>query len=165
MKKIIQFDPYVTHLDILFKDFMEKFQQSELLKISDLGKGALPTNGGIYVFYENVDKAIYVGRTKNIRQRIQMHTRNSSDHYSASFTFNLAKMQYRLFVPEEKKLTRNDLMNDLAFIPIFNEQKFRVKNMHIKFFVEEHDILQTMLEPYFAFKLKTYPEFNTFETH
>ena len=165
MEKIIQFEPYVTDLDKLFDAFLKELDKSILLKISDIKKGILPTSGGIYVFYENVDKPIYVGRTKNIRQRIQMHTRDSSDHYSASFTFNLAKIQYRLFVPDQKKLTRNELMNDLTFVPLFNEQKVRVKNMNIKYIVVEYDILQTMLEPYFAFKLKTYPDFNTFETH
>ena len=162
MEKVIQFEPYINHLDKLFSDFFEQLDKAILLKISDIKKGMLPTTGGIYVFYEEIDKPVYVGRTKNIRQRIQMHTRDSSDHYSASFTFNLAR---RLVVPEQKKLTRNELMNDLAFIPLFNDQKVRVKNMHIKYILVEHDILQTMLEPYFAYKLKTYPEFNTFETH
>lgn len=165
MEKIVQFTPYVIHLDVIFEKYLDQLGKAKLFKISDLRNGELPKKGGLYVFYENIDKPIYVGRTKNIRQRIQLHTRDSSDHYSASFTFILAKTQYKLIVTEQKKLTRKQLMNDVSFIPLFNEQKVRVKNMHIRYIIEEHDILQTMLEPYLAFKLKTYPEFNTFETH
>jgi hypothetical protein len=43
----------------------------------------------IYIFYED-GKAVHVGRTRNLKGRIQGHrTRN---HYSASFAFKRARM-------------------------------------------------------------------------
>ncbi len=165
MEKLLKIRPYELQLDLLFKEHWERMEGAPLIKLSELKKGALPKTGGIYVFYERTDKPIYVGRTKNIRQRIQLHTRDSSKNQSATFTFNLAKMHYKILLPNRKKTTREVLMNEIEFIPIFNQQKERVKKMHLKYINEEHDILQTILEPYFALKLNTYPEYNTFETH
>jgi len=165
MNKKTELQPYEAGLDKLFIEYYEKLEKAELYKLSELPKGVLPQNGGLYVFYEGTEKPIYVGRTKNIRQRIQLHTRDSSKSESASFTFILAKIEYKLISKEVKKQTRKVLMDNIEFIPIFTKQKERVKNMHLKFILEEHDILQTMLEPYFAYKLKTYPDYNTFETH
>ena len=56
-------------------------------------------------------------------------------------------------------------MANLAFKIVFDKQKERVKDMYLKYIIVEHDILQTMLEPYLAYKLGTYPEYNKFETH
>ena len=165
MTKLLEIKPYEAQLDLLFKKHFEELEKSSLIKLNELKEGQLPKTGGIYVFYEGMEKPIYVGRTKNIRQRIQLHTRDSSKNESATFTFNLAKMEYKILFPDKKKTTRKLLMNEIEFIPIFKLQKDRVKKMYLKYIKEEHDILQTMLEPYFAIKLKTYPNYNTFETH
>ena len=149
---------------MLFKKYFDELESAILIKLSELKDGQLPMSGGIYVFYEEMNTPIYVGRTKNIRQRIQLHTRDSSKNESATFAFNLAKMEYEILFPDKRNTTRNILMNELEFIPIFKLQKERVKKMCLKYVCEEHDILQTILEPYFAIKLKTYPDFNTFET-
>ena len=45
---------------------------------------------GIYVFYEN-NEPLYVGRSDNIRRRIQMHSRPSSPAGSANFAFILTR--------------------------------------------------------------------------
>ena len=165
MEKLLQLKPFESQLDILFKKYFDKIQKAPLVKLSELKNGELPKIGGLYVFYEEIDQPIYVGRTKNIRQRIQLHTRNSSKNESATFAFFLARIQYRISFPHFQKATRKDLMNNVEFIPFFSQQKKRVQNMYLKYIEEEHDILQTILEPYFAFKLKTYPQYNTFETH
>jgi predicted GIY-YIG superfamily endonuclease len=165
MTNVLKFQPYEVQLDILFQEYFDNLKKAELIKLSESSKVVLPKKGGIYVFYEGTEKPIYVGRTKDIRQRIQLHTRDSSKSESASFTFILAKIEYKLIFKLEKKQTRKVLMDNAEFIPIFTKQKERVKNMHLKYILEEHDILQTILEPYFAYKLKTYPEYNTFETH
>ena len=165
MEKLLKIRPQEEQLDLLFKKHFDELENAPLIKLSNLKDGKLPKTGGIYVFYEGIGKPIYVGRTKNIRQRIQLHTRDSSKHESATFTFNLAKMEYRILFPDRKKTTRTLLMNEIEFIPIFTLQKERVKKMYLKYIDEEHDILQTMVEPYLALKLKTYPNYNTFETH
>lgn len=43
------------------------------------GINALPIRGGIYMFYDESDKnLLYVGKAKNLRQRIKMHLRDAS---------------------------------------------------------------------------------------
>jgi len=164
--KILKIKPYEQHLDLLFKEYWVKLEKANYISLNKLSEAEpLPKTGGIYVFYEEKEKPIYVGRTKNIRQRIQLHTRDSSKNESATFTFNLARMEYRLLFPDKKKTTRSGLMSDLEFIPLFNLQRDRVQKMYLRYISEEHDILQTILEPYFALKLKTYPNYNNFETH
>ena len=44
---------------------------------------------GVYVFYEN-NKALYVGRSNNLKLRIQQHGRKSSTHNQAQLAFNIA---------------------------------------------------------------------------
>ena len=51
---------------------------------------ALPKGKGIYVFYEDC-KPLYVGRSDGLNDRVLSHGRPSSDHYSATFAFILAK--------------------------------------------------------------------------
>lgn len=156
----------ITHLDSFFKKHFDELEKTDYILLSKLTETKpLPKTGGIYVFYEGKGSPIYVGRTKNIRQRMQLHTRDSSKNESATFTFNLARDKYEKNYPEREKISRNDLMNNDDFKPIFKEQKERVKKMFMKYINEEHDILQTILEPYFALKLNTYPEHNKFKTH
>ena len=165
MDKLLKMKGHDEQLDILFKEYLKELNDFSLLKLSDLKKGELPQKGGIYVFFEN-GKPIYVGRTKNIRTRVQSHKRTSSTKDSASFTFNLAKMNFEGLLNLSKiEKERNKLMANLAFKIVFDKQKERVKDMDLKYIIEEHDILQTMLEPYLAYKLGTYPEYNKFETH
>ena len=51
------------------------------------------------------------------------------------------------------------------FIAIFKIHKLNLLNVKFKCIEIENDILQTMFEPYLAFKLRTYPINNTFENH
>ena len=157
MEKLEQLKPYQKEMDSLFQELYEEFEKSVLLKRTEL-----PTCRGIYVFYEN-GKPIYVGRANNIRKRIQWHTRESSGSESASFAFNLAKKEYAKESEINKK--RKELMQIEEFIEIFRKHKLNLKNIELKCIPIENDILQTMFEPYLAFKLGTYPINNTFENH
>ena len=67
---------------------------------------------------------------------------------------NHLKSKYRLIVA-----TKGDLLDQ--------HRKLNGSGIlhHFHHIIEEHDILQTILEPYFAIKLQTYPKYNTFETH
>lgn len=157
MEKLEQIKPYEVKMDNLFKELYDEFNKSEFMNKSDL-----PNYRGVYVFYEN-RKPIYVGRANNIRKRIQWHTRASSGSESASFAFNLAKKDYGN--KGEIKKTRKELMQIEEFIEIFKSHKLNLSNIEFKCINVENDILQTMFEPYLAFKLKTYPVNNTFENH
>jgi hypothetical protein len=157
MKKIEQVKPYQIKMDSLFKDLYKEFKKSVLVK-----RNELPKYSGIYVFYEN-GQPIYVGRANNIRKRIQWHTRESSGSESASFAFNLAKKDYAKKGAITKK--RNELMKIDEFIEIFRKHKLNLTNIDFRCIPIENDIIQTMFEPYLAFKLGTYPINNTFENH
>ncbi|PJJ09813.1 GIY-YIG catalytic domain-containing protein [Flavobacterium sp. 1] len=157
MDKLEQLKPYITEMDSLFQELFEEFEISDLLK-----RNELPKYRGIYAFYEN-GKPIYVGRANNIRKRIQWHTRESSGSESASFAFNLAKMEYAK--KSEITLQRKQLMQIEEFIEIFRKHKLNLTNIEFRCIAVENDILQTMFEPYLAFKLGTYPINNTFENH
>jgi hypothetical protein len=157
MKKRDQLKPYEPNMDALFKELFEEFKKAEFVKRDDL-----PSYRGIYVFYEN-GNPIYVGRANNIRKRIQWHTRESSGSESASFAFNLAKREYANETEINKK--RKELMAIEEFLEIFRKHKLNLKNIEFRCIPVDNDILQTMFEPYLAFKLGTYPTNNTFENH
>lgn len=158
MNKLEQVQPYLSKMDALFAELLAKFEAAPTVK-----KDKLPIHGGIYVFYDK-GRAIYVGRANNIRNRIQWHTRKSSGSESATFAFNLAKME---FVKEDamSKLRRAELMAISEFLEIFDKHKLNLSNCEIKCIEIENDVLQTMFEPYLALKLGTYPKNNTFENH
>lgn len=157
MEKILQVKQYEKEMDLLFKNLYEEFNKAVFVS-----RNQLPVYSGIYVFYEN-GKPIYVGRSNNIRNRIQWHTRESSGSESASFAFNLAKMDYSKKAEINK--SRKELMQIEEFLEIFRAHKLNLATIDFKCVEVENDILQTMFEPYLAFKLKTYPINNTFENH
>lgn len=157
MDKRSQLEPYEKNMDSLFKELNEEFNNSKILKKEDL-----PSCRGIYVFYEN-EKAIYVGRTNNIKKRINAHIQRGSGSEKASFAFNLAKRNF--LIDNEIKMKRKDFIDKDEFRKIFEDHKSNLANLDFKFIVIDNDILQTMFEPYLAYKLGTYPHNNTFENH
>jgi hypothetical protein len=157
MEKLEQLEPYQIAMDSLFQELYIKFEMSDYVK-----RNELPTYRGIYVFYEK-GEPVYVGRSNNIRKRIHCHTRESSGSESASFAFNLAKMEY---ANKDKLIKRRkQLMQIEEFIEIFKKYKLNLTNIEFRCIAVENDILQTMFEPYLAYKLGTYPINNTFENH
>ena len=124
-------------------------------------QGILPTKG-IYVFYED-SKPIYIGRSNNIRQRINLHCRPSSGHNSATFAFNIAK---RKAIKEgiNINLTRSQLEVDPAFSKLYFEAKARVSRMPVRVIEINDPIVQTIFEVYAAMVLNT-REYNDFDTH
>jgi hypothetical protein len=117
---------------------------------------------GIYILYEN-DLPIYVGRSNRMRQRISEHGRNSSDHYSASFAFNLAKKEAERQEVNINK-TRKELQGDEKFKKIFDDSKARVARMKIRAVGIDDPIIQHLFEVYVALSMKT-TEYNDFDTH
>ena len=74
--------------------YMGQLRNSELLKRGLVGKRdylpeKLPT-AGIYVFYERC-KALYVGRSDNLLDRIRTHGNGGSRKSQAAFASNIAK--------------------------------------------------------------------------
>ena len=124
---------------------------------------------GVYVFYEN-EKAIYLGRSDDIRSRLLMHSRESSDDNAASFAFLLAKEELREYIEEKrkklnkKKLSRKELFKIFKFKEAFKKAKERIKKMSIRCVEIENPIKQATFEIYAASILGTL-KYNSFENH
>lgn len=157
MDKLKQLNPYLPKMDLLFSDLILEFNKSELYT-----KKNLPSYSGIYVFYEE-NRPIYVGRANNIRKRVQWHTRKSSSSESASFAFNLSKIEFGKKSEITKK--RKELMQITEFLEIFEKHKYNLSLLQFKCVEIQNDVLQLMFEAYLAVKLETYPINNTFENH
>jgi hypothetical protein len=116
---------------------------------------------GIYVFYEN-GKPLYVGRSNKLRQRILEHGRKSSDQYSASFAFRLAKEEAERGGVELKG-TRADWEKNERFARLFGEARERVAKMAVRVVEVSDPVEQTMFEVYSALRLGS--PYNDFDTH
>ena len=138
----------------------------KLLKMNPVGRRYKTSPkkdiSGIYLFSEN-GKPVYVGRSRNIRNRYNGHISSSSD--SASFAFMLARDKTRKNEAIDKSgfKTRKELMEDCKFKEAFNKARQQIREMEFQYVEESDSIRQALLEIYRAVKLNT--EYNKFETH
>ena len=148
------FRRYSDQLPIL----MEQLKNSNLIPTNNLQ--TVPAKG-IYVFYEN-EKPVYVGRSNNIKARIQYHRRPSSGHGSATFAFILAREDAdKLGI--NTKIERKILEEESRFSDLYTKAKERVSKMHVKAVEIDDPILQTLFEVYAAVDLQT--KYNAFDNH
>lgn len=174
MKKIEEIQPYIKQMDLLFINEYEKINNAQ-----SIDSEKLPNEGGIYVIYKG-NEPIYVGRTDDIKERIKHHIKSYSRNGSATFAFNLAKRDFEkqegvIIITRKKhnkgidgdsiKKTRKELEKDPIFKPLFDARKKYLADCKFRFISIENDLIQTMLEPYLAYKLGTYPINNAFENH
>ena len=115
---------------------------------------------GIYLLSEG-DKHLYVGRAKNIGNRLQNHI---GTWRQAAFAFQLAreetgktKASYRV------EGSRAALMGDPRFKQAFDQARQRVKDMDARYVEAADPIRQSLLEIYVAVALNT--PYNDFQTH
>ena len=152
-----QFTLYINKLPILLND---------LLSMSPVQPTNLPKNvplRGIYLFSEN-SKHLYVGRSNNIRSRIQNHCRLSASHHQATFAFRIARGETNFKKATYKtKGSRKDIEEDPIFKPAFSSAKESLRNMELRFIGVDDPILQALFEIYAAVTLNT--PFNDFENH
>ena len=149
-----QFKQYIDKLPGL----MEQLKNSNLIPTDKLQ--TVPAKG-IYVFYEN-EKPVYVGRSNNIKARIQIHCRPSSGHGGATFAFILAREDAdNLGI--NTKIERKILEDESRFSDLYTKAKARVSKMHVKAVEIDDPILQTLFEVYAAVELKT--KYNAFDNH
>ncbi|MGD0999123.1 MAG: GIY-YIG nuclease family protein [Candidatus Brocadiia bacterium] len=117
---------------------------------------------GVYLFSEN-GKHLYVGRSKNIRNRLQVHCRPSSRHNAATFAFLLASKETgRPAVTYKTKGGRKELEGTEPFKSAFVKAKEKVRQMDVRFIEEPDSVKQALLEIYIAVSLNT--PFNDFKT-
>ena len=123
---------------------------------------------GVYVLYES-NRALYVGRGRNVRQRLANHRSGSVS--AASLTVKLA----RIAAKKPSKYTsatkaENLLKTDPIFAAAFQKARERILAMHVRYVdtkYDDDDVRQALLEIYAATKLGTLARcggFNTFKT-
>ena len=119
-------------------------------------------NQGIYVFYDEKDRPLYVGRSDRIRTRLLEHSRPSSGHTSATFAFILAKEKLKNPKTRLNK-SRNDLQFESEFSQKYDEAKDDVSKMRVRVKEIINPVEQALFEIYAALELDT--PYNVWENH
>jgi hypothetical protein len=118
---------------------------------------------GIYVFFEG-NLPIYVGRTRNLRQRMTAHV--TQRHNSGSFAFRL--LRKKLGLPTSYRKEGSRLQIQELHAGEFSRQIARVRRMEFCFLEVSNPIEQYLLELYAAMelsKLNQAIDMQDFDTH
>lgn len=148
------------HIESLHPSF-EALVQSAPFTFGSMPK-ELP-KAGIYLFTEG-DRHLYVGRTNNLRKRLQGHCSPGSSHNTAAFAFRLAREACNVTKATYKREgSRVQLMKETAFAAAFVAAKGRLRAMHVRVVAENGPIRQALLEMYVAVVLEA--PYNDFDNH
>jgi hypothetical protein len=147
MTEIIRnFASYVNKLP----GYLDQLRASSALEPNDIKK--LP---GIYYFSED-GITLYVGRTKNMRQRYRNHCHPGSKGNDAPFAFKLARIETGKQKPSYKvEGSRKQLMEDELFKAAFDQSKSRIRKMELRFIEIDDPIEQTLFEVYASVELRS----------
>ena len=116
-------------------------------------------NKGIYVFYED-GKPLYVGRSNNLRARINGHGASSGTQYGATFAFKLLKDKIG---PDAcKGKTRKQIQAE--YPEEYRSQRGRVARMDVRVVGVPCQVEQAIFEIYSILQLGTTPKYNEFRT-
>ena len=118
----------------------------------------IPQAPGIYLFSEH-GAPVYVGQTRNLRERLGEHTRPSSGREMATFAFRITIEDVG---SAAAGMTRKEI--ESRFAPLFRQAKERVSRMNVQFIEMDDSIERTVFEMYAALHLGT-EHYNSFETH
>ena len=140
----------------------ERLIASTPLKFADQARQSIPERG-VYLLTEG-ERHLYVGRSDNIRKRLQNHCRAGATHLQAAFAFRLAREACGVSKATYKPVgSRADLMTQEPFRLSFDAQKARLRAMDIRVVAESDGNRQALLEMYVAIALAT--PYNDFNNH
>ena len=152
----------MNEFDQAVSDVKKKY--SDLLASPKHRMDNLPKNmplAGIYLLSEH-GKALYVGRTNKLRNRLQYHTRNN--HNQATFAFLLAREKTGKTKASYRKAgSRADLLTQPNFRSAFDAARQRIKEMDVQFVEETDPIRQALLEICTAVWVRA--RYNDFDNH
>ncbi len=123
---------------------------------------SIPKAPGIYLFSEGPNP-IYVGQSRNLRQRLHQHMASSSKENSAPFAFNLALREADAQGLDTTG-TRREIAARPEFDVLFGDARRRVAEMNVQVVEVDDPVTRTIFEVYAARILAT-DEFNSFDTH
>jgi hypothetical protein len=122
----------------------------------------IPEKPGVYLFSEGVTP-VYLGQTRNLRQRLRQHTSTSSRESQAALAWQIALTDAKE-AGHPVSGTRKELEADEEFAAQFRNAKVRVAAMSVRFIELDDPVTRTIFEVYAARALGT-DEFNSWETH
>jgi len=153
-------ESFREYVEALHPSF-ERLLQEAPVKIKDLPRNA-PAQC-IYLFSEG-SRHLYVGRTKNLRQRLRQHSIPASQHNQAVFAFRLARESTgSLVAAYTVSGSRAALCAQDEFGSAFVLAKERVRKMDVRYVEEKNSLRQALLEIYVSIVLQT--PYNDFDTH
>jgi hypothetical protein len=124
--------------------------------------GQMPERG-IYLFSDG-ERHLYVGRTNRLRRRLAGHCRPSSNHFSATFAFRVAREKTGLLKASySTEGSRAALLANPEFGLAFAQAKTWLAGIDLRFVEENDPVHQALLEIYVAVALKT--PYNDFDNH
>jgi predicted GIY-YIG superfamily endonuclease len=134
-----------------------------LAKCPPRERGAALPKKGVYLFCER-GKALYIGRSDNIRRRFYDHRRPSSDTNKAGFAMLMVRKQLGLKAAYRSgPNARAGLAKNPTFIAAFRKAKERICKMQFRAVEESDPTRQALLEIYCAVALSA--RFNDFKNH
>ena len=134
-----------------FPGWLDRLEKSASLSRNQLQR--VPDQG-IYVFYDEKDQPLYVGRSDHLRARLLAHSRPSSGHESATFAFMLAKEN--LGTPGSRiPRSRREIQMDEKFSKKYLEKKEEVAKMNVRIIEIIDPAEQALFEIYAALELDT----------
>ena len=154
-------ETFRQHVEALHPAY-ERLIASTPFKFADLAGQSIPDRG-VYLLTEG-ERHLYVGRSDNIRERLQNHCRTGATHLQAAFAFRLAReacgVPKATYKPQG---SRADLMTQEPFRLSFDAQKVRLRAMDIRVVAETDGNRQALLEMHVAIALAT--PYNDFNNH
>ena len=133
-----------------------------LLGCRPLRKNRLPGEmggAGVYLFSEN-DKHLYVGRSKEVRDRVMQHSRISV--LDAPFAFKRTREALGKGATYRREGSRKQLLNDPVFAGELARQKQWISTLDVRYVHVDDPVTQAVLEIYSSDVLDTpYNDFTT----
>lgn len=156
-------------MDEKFRAYTEELHPKfeALMGMTPVTTGTLPREirgAGVYMFSEN-GRHLYVGRTRNVRNRYGQHTRTGTGHNNAPFAFKLAREATGILRSTYKsdETSRANLMLNQDFLAAFNDALARMRKMEFRFVEEVDATRQCLLEIYVS--VVCCSPYNDFDTH
>ena len=148
------FQKIVDHMEPLFQALLA----SPLHTVKN-GLRNLPQRG-VYAFYEN-DRAIYVGRSNRMRNRVREHGAESSRQGAATFAYKLTLEAAGEKGGHSSMFTRAELQERHG--EEYSRQRKRIREMEVRAVRIDDQAVQTVFEIYAILALGT-TKYNSFQT-
>ncbi|MGU9980883.1 hypothetical protein ACJ4V0_12665 [Phreatobacter sp. HK31-P] len=134
------FESHTSRIPSLFSalDSAEPF-------LMQLRRRSAPNAPAVYVLFDD-GKPVHIGRTRDLRRRLQDHV--TKDHNKASFAFKSARRTLGFKATYKKEGSRKYLMMNQEFIKCFHGNIELLLRMKFKFIEIANSIDQYLLELY-----------------